>query len=102
MYYLLLKFSFTTLHLAIFSGMEYMHLELELPFLQVDDTLDLFNQLQLQHQAVSTKTKTLHDACDRLVGTSFCLLLDLHQFIHLPRFRVHYVNNPVSYTIIKI
>lgn len=34
---------------------------------QVDDTLDLFNQLQLQHQAVSTKTKTLHDACDRLL-----------------------------------
>ncbi|KAL5572282.1 hypothetical protein UlMin_021879 [Ulmus minor] len=34
---------------------------------QVDDTLDLFNELQLQHQAVSTKTKTLHDACDRLV-----------------------------------
>lgn len=35
---------------------------------QVDDTLDLFNQLQLQHQAVSTKTKTLHDACDRLLA----------------------------------
>ncbi|EXC17238.1 Conserved oligomeric Golgi complex subunit 3 [Morus notabilis] len=34
---------------------------------QVDDTLDLFNELQLQHQAVATKTKTLHDACDRLV-----------------------------------
>lgn len=34
---------------------------------QVDDTLDLFNELQLQHQAVATKTRTLHDACDRLV-----------------------------------
>ncbi|KAI4344665.1 hypothetical protein L6164_011864 [Bauhinia variegata] len=34
---------------------------------QVDGTLDLFNELQLQHQAVATKTKTLHDACDRLV-----------------------------------
>ena len=35
--------------------------------MQVDDTLDYFNELQLQHQAVATKTKTLHDACDRLV-----------------------------------
>ncbi|GMP41802.1 hypothetical protein CsSME_00011774 [Camellia sinensis var. sinensis] len=34
---------------------------------QVDETLDLFNELQLQHQAMSTKTKTLHDACDRLL-----------------------------------
>eukprot|EP00268_Persea_americana_P062426 TRINITY_DN80025_c0_g1_i1.p1 TRINITY_DN80025_c0_g1~~TRINITY_DN80025_c0_g1_i1.p1 ORF type:complete len:782 (+),score=145.88 TRINITY_DN80025_c0_g1_i1:239-2584(+) len=34
---------------------------------QVDDTLDLFNELQLQHQTVATKTKTLHDACDRLL-----------------------------------
>ncbi|KAM7513491.1 hypothetical protein LguiA_003074 [Lonicera macranthoides] len=34
---------------------------------QVDETLDLFNELQLQHQAVATKTKTLHDACDRLL-----------------------------------
>ncbi|KAG2692171.1 hypothetical protein I3760_08G040100 [Carya illinoinensis] len=34
---------------------------------QVDDTLDLFDELQLQHQAVAMKTKTLHDACDRLV-----------------------------------
>ncbi|TYH93083.1 hypothetical protein ES332_A13G228400v1 [Gossypium tomentosum] len=34
---------------------------------QVDETLDLFNELQLQHQAVETKTKTLHDACNRLV-----------------------------------
>ncbi|KAL0701644.1 hypothetical protein Bca4012_057766 [Brassica carinata] len=36
-------------------------------FRQVDETLDLFNELQLQHQAVTTKTKTLHDACDRLL-----------------------------------
>lgn len=35
--------------------------------MQVDETLELFNELQLQHQAVATKTKTLHDACDRLV-----------------------------------
>lgn len=35
--------------------------------MQVDATLDLFNELQLQHHAVATKTKTLHDACDRLV-----------------------------------
>ncbi|KAL2503381.1 sec34-like family protein [Forsythia ovata] len=34
---------------------------------QVDETLELFNDLQLQHQAVATKTKTLHDACDRLL-----------------------------------
>ncbi|KAG2241947.1 hypothetical protein Bca52824_096208, partial [Brassica carinata] len=36
-------------------------------FHQVDETLDLFNELQLQHQTVTTKTKTLHDACDRLL-----------------------------------
>ncbi|XP_010687595.2 conserved oligomeric Golgi complex subunit 3 [Beta vulgaris subsp. vulgaris] len=34
---------------------------------QVDDTLELFNELQFQHQAVANKTKTLHDACDRLL-----------------------------------
>lgn len=34
---------------------------------QVDETLDLFNEIQLQHQTVATKTKTLHDACDRLL-----------------------------------
>ncbi|GMP28662.1 hypothetical protein CsSME_00004120 [Camellia sinensis var. sinensis] len=34
---------------------------------QVDETLDLFNELQLQHQVVATKAKTLHDACDRLL-----------------------------------
>ncbi|XP_050272474.1 conserved oligomeric Golgi complex subunit 3 isoform X2 [Quercus robur] len=38
---------------------------------QVDDTLDYFNELQLQHQAVATKTKTLHDACDRLIASNF-------------------------------
>ncbi|XP_077236497.1 sec34-like family protein isoform X2 [Tasmannia lanceolata] len=41
---------------------------------QVDDTLDLFNELQLQHQAVETKTKTLHDACD-------CLLIEKQRLI---------------------
>ncbi|XP_042377121.1 conserved oligomeric Golgi complex subunit 3-like [Zingiber officinale] len=34
---------------------------------QVDETLNLFNELQLLHQTVATKTKTLHDACDRLL-----------------------------------
>ncbi|MCL7023786.1 hypothetical protein MKW94_009497, partial [Papaver nudicaule] len=34
---------------------------------QVDETLHLFNELQMQHQEVATKTTTLHDACDRLV-----------------------------------
>ncbi|KAK9075190.1 hypothetical protein SSX86_003511 [Deinandra increscens subsp. villosa] len=34
---------------------------------QVDETLDLFNELQMQHEVVATKTKTLHDACDRMV-----------------------------------
>ncbi|XP_028115089.1 conserved oligomeric Golgi complex subunit 3-like [Camellia sinensis] len=34
---------------------------------QVDETLDLFNELQLQHQVLATKAKTLHDACDRLL-----------------------------------
>ncbi|XP_027176832.1 conserved oligomeric Golgi complex subunit 3 [Coffea eugenioides] len=34
---------------------------------QVDETLELFNDLQFQHHAVATKTKTLHDACDRLL-----------------------------------
>ncbi|KAK6126702.1 hypothetical protein DH2020_039559 [Rehmannia glutinosa] len=34
---------------------------------EVDETLELFNELQLQHQTVATKTKTLHDACDRLL-----------------------------------
>lgn len=46
---------------------------IELPSVQVDDTLDLFNELQLQHQAVATKTKTLHDACDRLVRLPFSM-----------------------------
>lgn len=34
---------------------------------QVDDTLNLFNELQALQQSVATKTKTLHDACDRLL-----------------------------------
>eukprot|EP00850_Spirogloea_muscicola_P001883 SM000007S20843 [mRNA] locus=s7:535084:547309:+ [translate_table: standard] len=34
---------------------------------QVDNTLELFNELQQQHKAVAVKTKTLHDACERLV-----------------------------------
>ncbi|KAM0949240.1 putative oligomeric Golgi complex, subunit 3, cullin repeat-like-containing domain superfamily [Dioscorea sansibarensis] len=34
---------------------------------QVDDTLSLFNELQSLHHNVTTKTKTLHDACDRLL-----------------------------------
>ncbi|OAY85675.1 Conserved oligomeric Golgi complex subunit 3 [Ananas comosus] len=34
---------------------------------QVDDTLNLFSELQSLHQSVATKTKTLHDACDRLL-----------------------------------
>ncbi|XP_071732126.1 conserved oligomeric Golgi complex subunit 3-like isoform X3 [Rutidosis leptorrhynchoides] len=34
---------------------------------QVDETLDLFSDLQMQHEVVATKTKTLHDACDRMV-----------------------------------
>lgn len=42
--------------------------------MQVDETLDLFNDLQMQHQAVATKTKTLHDACDRLVWLSIPLV----------------------------
>ncbi|ONK65534.1 uncharacterized protein A4U43_C07F38090 [Asparagus officinalis] len=34
---------------------------------QVDDTLNLFDELQMLHQTVATKTKALHDACDRLL-----------------------------------
>lgn len=48
---------------------------------QVDDTLDLFNELQLQHQAVATKTKTLHDACDRLVSFPSFIALYLCLFV---------------------
>lgn len=46
--------------------------------MQVDDTLDLFNDLELQHQAVATKTKTLHVACDRLVWFYLCCSLYLY------------------------
>jgi len=49
--------------------------------MQVDDTLDLFNELQLQHQAVATKTKTLHDACDRLVW--ICYLISFVFFLFI-------------------
>ena len=38
-----------------------------LSFCQVDSTLELFDELREQHQAVAVKTRTLHDACDRLV-----------------------------------
>ncbi|OAE26098.1 hypothetical protein AXG93_4022s1100 [Marchantia polymorpha subsp. ruderalis] len=34
---------------------------------RLDSTLSRFDDLQEQHQAVATKTKTLHDACERLV-----------------------------------
>ncbi|KAG0475949.1 hypothetical protein HPP92_012790 [Vanilla planifolia] len=34
---------------------------------EVDDTLNLFNELQALQLSVATKTKTLHDACDRLL-----------------------------------
>lgn len=34
---------------------------------QVDSTLSLFDDLQVQHRAVAVKTKSLHDACERLV-----------------------------------
>ncbi len=35
--------------------------------LQVDETLQLLDTLQNQHRDVSSKTKSLHDSCDRLV-----------------------------------
>ncbi|GJN03666.1 hypothetical protein PR202_ga21137 [Eleusine coracana subsp. coracana] len=34
---------------------------------QVDETLNLFEELQSLHSSVATKTKTLHDACDQLL-----------------------------------
>ncbi|CAM6127701.1 unnamed protein product [Calypogeia fissa] len=34
---------------------------------QLDSSLARFDDLQAQHQEVATKTKTLHDACERLV-----------------------------------
>ncbi|CAN6442670.1 unnamed protein product [Victoria cruziana] len=34
---------------------------------QVDSTLNFFNELQLQQQAVAANTKTLHDACEQLL-----------------------------------
>lgn len=53
---------------------------------QVDETLDLFNELQLQHQAVATKTKTLHDACDRLLIEKQRLI----EFAEALRSKLHY------------
>uniref|UniRef100_A0A2C9UA37 Conserved oligomeric Golgi complex subunit 3 n=1 Tax=Manihot esculenta TaxID=3983 RepID=A0A2C9UA37_MANES len=53
---------------------------------QVDETLDLFNELQLQHQAVATKTKTLHDACDRLLVEKQRLI----EFAEALRNKLHY------------
>ncbi|EEF46200.1 conserved hypothetical protein [Ricinus communis] len=53
---------------------------------QVDETLDLFNDLQLQHQAVATKTKTLHDACDRLLVEKQRLI----EFAEALRSKLHY------------
>ncbi|XP_050217227.1 conserved oligomeric Golgi complex subunit 3 [Mercurialis annua] len=53
---------------------------------QVDETLDLFNDLQLQHQAVATKTKTLHDACDRLLVEKQRLI----EFADALRSKLHY------------
>ncbi|KAG8657160.1 hypothetical protein MANES_03G045400v8 [Manihot esculenta] len=53
---------------------------------QVDETLDLFNGLQLQHQAVATKTKTLHDACDRLLVEKQRLV----EFAEALRSKLHY------------
>jgi len=47
--------------------------------MQVDDTLNLFDELQMLHQTVVTKTKTLHDACDRLV----CPLVFLFAFLSI-------------------
>ncbi|XP_019099440.1 PREDICTED: conserved oligomeric Golgi complex subunit 3-like isoform X1 [Camelina sativa] len=53
---------------------------------QVDGTLDLFNELQLQHQGVTTKTKTLHDACDRLLMEKQKLL----EFAEALRIKLNY------------
>ncbi|XP_042498816.1 conserved oligomeric Golgi complex subunit 3-like isoform X2 [Macadamia integrifolia] len=52
---------------AAIAALSHAVSERPFPINMVDDTLDLFNQLQLQHQLVATKTKTLHDTCDRLV-----------------------------------
>ena len=37
--------------------------------MQADDALELFEQLKAQHRDVSSKTKSLHDSCERLVST---------------------------------
>lgn len=48
--------------------------------IQVDDTLNLFEELQSLHLSVATKTKTLHDACDQLVCTLFSKILNTCTF----------------------
>ncbi|XP_042498818.1 conserved oligomeric Golgi complex subunit 3-like isoform X4 [Macadamia integrifolia] len=53
---------------AAIAALSHAVSERPFPINMVDDTLDLFNQLQLQHQLVATKTKTLHDTCDRLLN----------------------------------
>ncbi|WZZ33512.1 hypothetical protein YC2023_016913 [Brassica napus] len=58
---------FTDLELAMKSEVSDSHVVPRNYPTQVDETLDLFNELQLQHQTVTTKTKTLHDAFDRLL-----------------------------------
>ncbi len=40
----------------------------ELRAVQADEALELFEQLKAQHRDVSSKTKSLHDSCERLVG----------------------------------
>jgi hypothetical protein len=54
----------------------------EFPFEQVDDTLHCFDGLQLEHQTVAIKTKTLHDACDRLVCFSLISYLNVTSQVH--------------------
>ena len=35
---------------------------------QIQETLGLFDQLKLQHKDVTSKSKALHDSCERLVA----------------------------------
>ena len=47
---------------------------------QADDALELFEQLKAQHRDVSSKTKSLHDSCERLVSAlSLCCQCKHHQ-----------------------
>lgn len=66
--------------------------------LQVDETLDFFNELQLQHQAVATKTKTLHDACDRLVVEKQRLI----EFAEAVHSKLHYFDELENVSLITI